>query len=541
MIPQALDSRIRLLASSDFAGTGPLSAAEVGSKAANLRTLAALGLRVPPAFAVTTAACRAYLAAGQRLPDGLREQLRTAADHLEELGGRRFGGPHPLLVSVRSSPPVSMPGMLDTVLNVGLTEASVHGLIRLTGHPWLAWDAYRRFARGYAQTVLGCPADPFERLDEGHRAAAGVATLQDLDPLAMRDLARATVALARGLAGEPIPADPVEQLEAAVAAVFRSWVSPRAREYRRLTGLADDTGTAVVVQAMVFGNGGGLSGAGVGFTRDPSTGADALYVDFLFNAQGEDVVSGRHAVAGLSRLAAALPGVHAELLDARRRLESAFGDMQDFEFTVEDGRLYFLQTRDGKRTPWAALQIAVDLVRDGLATPAEALGRLQSCDLGSLVRVRAIPPADAVRLATGVGAGLGVVSGAAVFDAERALARAAGGPVVLVRPDIVTDDVAGIAAASGVLTAVGGRTSHAAVVARHLGKVCIVGCEGLHVDPGRRRAGIGSHAIAEGDLITLDGETGAVYAGEIPAACERPEAALAQVAEWRLAAASTGD
>ena len=532
MSTPVLDTPIRLIAIGDSGGLAPLTAMDVGSKAANLQRLAALGLRVPPAFVVTTGSCAAYLAAGQCMPAGLPDHVRTAMRHLEQATGRCLGGRHPLLVSVRSSPPVSMPGMLDTVLNVGLTEPAVHGLVRVAGNPWLAWDAYRRFARGYAETVMDCPPTPFDRLVAGHLQSAGVASVQELDPLAMRDLARATVALARALAGEPIPTDPGEQLDAAIAAVFRSWTSPRAREYRRLAGLPDETGTAVVVQAMVFGNGGGMSGSGVGFTRDPSTGADELYVDFLFNAQGEDVVSGRYAVAGVSGLATALPAVYQELLEAKRQLESALGDMQDFEFTVEDGRMYFLQTRAGKRTPWAALQIAVDMVRAGVTRPSEALEQLRPYDLSAIARVRLHAGAEAMRLATAVGAGLGVASGAVVFDADRARARAGGEPVILVRPDIATDDVAGIAAAAGVLTAVGGRTSHAAVVARHLGKVCVVGCRDLRIDPTRRCGTIGAHALGEGDVITLDGESGAVYAGLLAVSRETPDEALAEVARW---------
>jgi len=533
MSTPVLDTTIRLIATDDAGRPAPLSAMDVGSKAANLQRLAALGLRVPPAFVVTAASCAEYLAAGRCVPAGLREHLRTAVRHLEHTTGRHLGGRHPLLVSVRSSPPVSMPGMLDTVLNVGLTEPAVHGLVRVAGNPWLAWDAYRRFARGYAEIVMACPPAPFDRLVDGHLQSAGVTSVQELDPLAMRDLARASVALARALAGAPIPVDPEEQLESAIAAVFRSWTSARAREYRRLTRLDDETGTAVVVQAMVFGNGGGMSGSGVGFTRDPSTGADALYVDFLFNAQGEDVVSGRYPVVGTSDLATALPGVYQELLASKPLLESALGDMQDFEFTVEDGRLYFLQTRAGKRTPWAALRIAVDLVRAGLTSPSAALESLRPYDLSAIDRVRLPADAEANRIARGVGAGLGVASGAVVFDADRACARAGVEPVILVRPDIATDDVAGIAAAAGVLTAVGGRTSHAAVVARHLGKVCVVGCTELHIDLARRRATLGAHGLSEGDPVTLDGETGCVHAGVVPVTRERPEALLAVVEQWR--------
>jgi pyruvate,orthophosphate dikinase len=535
-----VDSSIYLISGPAAPGASALAPDEVGSKAAHLQQLAAMGLRVPPAFVVTTRVCRAFLSAGRGLAVGVSDEIRRATSHLEHAAGRRLGGWHPLLVSVRSSPPVSMPGMLDTVLNVGLTEAGVHGLVRITGNPWLAWDAYRRLARGYAETVLGCPAAPFEHLVASNLAASNAATIQELDPLAMRELARGSAALARALAGEPIPDDPAAQLEAAVAAVFRSWSSPRASEYRRLTGVPDDTGTAVVVQSMVFGNGGGLSGSGVGFTRDPSTGADELYVDFLFNAQGEDVVSGRHAVSGASGLARSLPSVYDELLLAKRQLEVTLRDMQDFEFTVEDGRLFFLQTRSGKRTPWAALQIAVDLVRAGISSPAEALARLQPYDLSSIARDRLDVEVAATHVATGVGAGLGVASGAVVFDSERARARAVLEPVILVRPDIATDDVAGISAASGVLTSAGGRTSHASVVARHLGKVCVVGCRALEVDVVGRRAVIGGRTIHEGDVITLDGEGGGVYAGTVGVTHERPDEALAEVSRWRVGLGSFG-
>jgi len=530
------DSRVLPIGAGALEGGGPLAPDLVGSKAANLQRLAALGLRVPPAFVLSTAACREFLDAGGTLPDTLRPQIRAALAAIERDTGRGFGGRNPLLLSVRSSPPVSMPGMLDTVLNVGLTEQTVRGLVRASGNPWLAWDAYRRFARAFAETVMGCAAAPFDEVERAHLAGAGVSSVRDLDPLSMRDLARATAVSARALAGDAVPADPGVQLDAAIAAVFRSWSSSRAREYRRLTGVPEDSGTAVVVQAMVFGNGGGTSGSGVGFTRDPSTGADTLYVDFLFAAQGEDVVSGRHRVAGVAGLADVLPGVHAELVEVKARLEAGFRDMQDFEFTVQDGRLYFLQTRAGKRTAWAALRMAVDMVAAGLVTPREALEQLRPFDLNSIERVRLDVPDTATPLATAVGAGLGVASGAVVFDVERARARAASEPVILVRPDIATDDVAGIAASAGVLTTAGGRTSHAAVVARHLGRVCLVGCADLRVDAARCRCTIGARALVEGDVITLDGETGKVYAGQLPVTRERPTEALAEVERWRAEA-----
>jgi len=530
--PPVEDVRVIPIGIGTTAASAELTPAVVGSKAANLQRLAAIGLRVPPAFALSTATCRAFLQDG-RMPDAVRQQIRSAVGVLERETGQSFGGRNPLLVSVRSSPPVSMPGMLDTVLNVGLNEVTVHGMLRASGNPWLAWDAYRRFARGFGETVLGCSPASLDHLAASSLDAAGVSSLQDLDPLSLRELARSTAGLVRGLAGAPIPADAEAQLEAAIAAVFRSWSSTRAREYRRLTNVADDTGTAVVIQAMVFGNGGGTSGSGVGFTRDPSTGSDDLYIDFLANAQGEDVVSGRHAVAGVASLAHTLPDVHADLQRAKVRLEAEFHDMQDFEFTVQDGRLHFLQTRSGKRTAWAALRIAVDLVAAGIASPDEALEQLRPYDLDGIVRLRLDAPPGVTPIARAVGAGLGVASGAVVCDVERARSRATAEPVILVRPDIDTDDVVGIAASAGVLTAAGGRTSHGAVVARHLGKVCLVGCADLHVDAARRRCTFGTRTVVEGDIITLDGETGCVYAGPVPATSERPLEALAAVERWR--------
>jgi pyruvate,orthophosphate dikinase len=505
----------------------------VGSKAANLARMARIGLRVPPAFVLGTSVCRQVLDAGGRLPADAKASLRDAVAHLERATRRQFGGRSPLLVSVRSSPPISMPGMLETVLNVGLTETAIRGLLRTTGNPVLVWDTCRRFAQAYAETVRGCPPAPFARTRDQVLAECGAQAVGEMDPLTLRDLARRTGQLAHTLSGTPLPDDPYAQLEAAIEAVFQSWSTPRAAQYRRLSRLDDASGTAVVVQAMVFGNGHAASGSGVGFTRNPATGADELYVDFLFNAQGEDVVSGREAVAETLTLAATLPEVDAELHRAKTALEAEFCDMQDFEFTVQDGRLYFLQCRAGKRTPWAALHIAVDLVRSGVISPAEGLERLQPYDLDSVLRVRLSPGADADVVGSAVPAGMGVAAGAIAFDRERAQALAATQPVILVRPDIATDDVAGLAASAGILTARGGRTSHAAVIARHLGKVCLVGCSSLQVDEARRRCSLGARKFAEGDVMTLDGESGLVYAGAVPAVTERPEAVLAEVGRWR--------
>jgi len=528
-----------LLIGAGDASATDVPAEEAGSKAANLARLARLGLRVPPAFVVGTSVCHETAANGHRLPAAVKAAMRDMMTRLERTTRLRFGGHPPLLVSVRSSPPVSMPGMLDTVLNVGLTDAAVRGLLRSTGNPSFVWDTSRRFAQAFAETVRGCPPEPFVALRKRALASAGAQSADQLDPLTVRDLARDSARLARELSGTSLPSDPYAQLEDAVEAVFRSWSVPRAAAYRRMSHVDDTTGTAVIVQAMVFGNSGAASGSGVGFTRDPSSGADELYLDFAFNAQGEDVVSGRHRVAEAPTLALALPEVDRELRQAKVALEAEFHDMQDFEFTVQDGVLYFLQCRAGKRTPWAALHIAADFVRAGLIDAAEASRRLQAYDLDAIHRVRLAPHGEAA-VAAAVPAAMGVASGAIVFDRDRALAMGSGRPVILVRTDLDTDDVAAFAVAGGIVTAHGGRTSHAAVVARQMGKVCLVGCTALQVDEARHRCLFGGRAFAEGDTITIDGDTGLIYAGAVPTVSERPEAALAQVGGGDRPAPETG-
>lgn len=507
-----------------------LTPALVGGKAANLARLDRLGLRVPPALAIATSVARDYGAHGTLAPE-FRTRLAGCVRQLEAATGQALGGREPLLLSVRSSPPASMPGILETVVNIGLTEPGVHGLIRRTGNPWLAWDAYRRLLRSFAETVFAADTRPLDALERDYCAAHGAASLQDLDPLELRDLTHEAAAWlhARGI---DLPRDPIEQVTAAVEAVLRSWTTPRASTYRRMNGIPDDTGTGALVQAMVFGNAGARSGSGVGFTRSPATGSADLFVDFAFNAQGEDVVSGRVPLVDTSQLSDIMPTVYADLVAARSALEREFLDMQDFEFTVENGDLYFLQSRAGKRTAWAALQIAVDLVREGLISSDTALGRLRPYDLDRVERTTTEHPDESARVAMGVPAGLGVASGGIVFDATRAQRLAEQAPVLLVRPDLVTEDLAGIAAAAGVLTAVGGRTAHAAVVARQLGKPCVVGCPGLVIDESARTCTIGGRRLHEGDVVTIDGETGAVYLGVVGVMRERPIDALAAVSRW---------
>jgi len=504
--------------------------AEVGNKAWNLMRMAAAGLPVPPGFVLPTAWCgtrrpREEMARGDVLGQGIARLERTT--------GLSFGSSRrPLLVSVRSGAAVSMPGMMETVLDVGVNDETVEGLVRLTGNPRLAWDSYRRLIQGFAEVVQGLPTGPFDALIQDALATEGAENERTLDHRALRRLAGAMLARFRELAGLPFPQSPTDQLARATDAVFRSWDAPKAAEYRRLNRIDDAIGTAVTVQTMVFGNAGGMSGAGVGFTRDPATGEDTPYLDFQFNGQGEDVVAGRLAMGDTDRLRLTLPAVWDQLEAIRRQLEAMFGDVQDFEFTVQDGRLFLLQTRRAKRTPWAALKIAIDLVAEGLIQPKEALDRLDGIDLNTVARSHLSLPRTAP-LARATVAGIGVVAGRIALDPDAAKRFADGGdPTILVRRETTTADILGMANAAGILTALGGRTSHAAVVARQLGKVCLVGCAALSIDPSGRTCRIEQHEFAEGDWLTLDGDQGAVYAGRLEVVVERPEAALASVARW---------
>lgn len=437
------------------------SAATMGSKSYGLARLARLGLPVPPAFVLGTALCRDYFAAGRRLPDDARELIAAGLGRLAEASGRQFGAERaPLLVSVRSGAAVSMPGMMETLLNVGLTERNLHGLLRATGNPRQARDCYRRLVRDFSEVVFGASAEPFDALVAQHCVAQGVSSARELDTAALARIDEESLDIAFSETGHAFPQSSLEQLMLAVEAVFRSWASDKAGHYRHINGIDETLGTAVTVQAMVFGNAGATSGAGVGFTRDPATGEDGLYLDFLFNAQGEDVVSGRHSIEDTACLPRRLPQIAAELRRTRDMLEAEFHDMQDFEFTIENGRLYLLQTRAGQRTPWAAVRIAAEMLRDGRITPIEARAQLKDLPIERIERTRLATAAAEPPLATAVSAAIGVAAGEIVFDPKRAAELGgAGRPVILARADIRTADIEGIAAAQGVLTAVGGRTS----------------------------------------------------------------------------------
>jgi pyruvate,orthophosphate dikinase len=529
-MPERKSKTAALLPVYDLNGRDGVPEAElVGFKAHNLMRMAAMGLPVPQGFVLATSWCGAAQK-NARVTTQLRGALQSGIQALERTTGLGFGSARrPLLVSVRSGAPVSMPGMMETVLNVGLNEVSLTGLLRLTGEHRLVWDSYRRLIQAFAEIVAGVPAAPFEAaLDTAlHRAAAD--TARQLDFRALRDLARTYLALYNDYTGHDFPQDPFEQLVAATGAVFASWMSDKAVEYRRLNRLTDELGTAVTVQRMVFGNSGGNSGAGVGFTRDPSSGENRPYLDWLTQAQGEDIVSGRRRVTAEIDVPNWLMQ---KLASVSESLEKSFQDAQEFEFTVENGELFMLQTRTAKRTSLAALRMAVEMADSGLITPEEALGRLSAMDIDSITirRVNATTPP----LGQAIPAGTGVAQGPAAFTVKSAQAFAERAtPAILVRNEVATNDIAGIAVVSGVLTATGGRTSHAAVVARQMGKVCLVGCADLVIDEKARRARLGEAVIREGDPLCLDGDAGTVYADSPTITSERPEALIRRVNELR--------
>ncbi|HKN27264.1 MAG TPA: PEP/pyruvate-binding domain-containing protein [Roseiarcus sp.] len=514
---------------------GPILAEHVGSKAAEIARLNALHLPVPPAFVLPTSLCAGVIAGDDDAMKAMRNGVVAGIGWLEAAMKRRLGDARtPLFVSVRSGAEKSMPGMLDTVLDVGMNGASVHGLIRMTGNPRMAYDSYRRFIQSYAEVVGGVASDSFSGLLAQMIAAEGVANEAELDSEALERLTDEFLARAAHLGHAP--PDPIDQIAEAAQAVYKSWESPQAKEYRRLNSMTGLAGTAVTVEAMAFGNSGGDSGAGVAFSRDPATGAKGLYVDFLADAQGEDVVSGRRSPSDAALLHRRMPEVARQLEEGARALETACREVQDIEFTVELGKLWFLQTRTAKRTPRAALKIAVDLVEEGVISQSEALARVADVDLAAARASRFAEPAEPA--ARAVVASPGVACGHVCFTTERAKETAARGePAILVRRDTSTEDVAGFAVADGILTAVGGRTAHAAVVARQMGKVCLVGCRALVINERQGSAALDGKTIREGDWITLDGASGEISLGRRTIVAEEtPETAI--VRRWKEAAAA---
>ncbi|MFI0960847.1 pyruvate, phosphate dikinase [Streptomyces sp. NPDC021080] len=501
----------------DFAEGGRDLAELLGGKGANLAEMTRLGLPVPPGFTVTTDACRAFLATGAE-PDGL---IREVSDHLtalEEAAGRRLGQPDdPLLLSVRSGARFSMPGMMETILDIGLDDESVLGLAKVSGNERFAWDSYRRLVQMFGSTVMGVAGSLFEGVLDDLKRARGASTDLDLTAADLAGLVESYKNLVRQETGEYFPQSPAEQLRQAVLAVFRSWNGERARIYRRREHIPDDLGTAVNVQTMVFGNLGADSGSGVAFTRDPATGQPGLYGDYLANAQGEDVVAGIRNTVPLTALAELDPVSYDNLRSHMRTLETHYRDLCDIEFTIERGRLWMLQTRVGKRTAAAAFAIAAQLADEGLITPDEGLDRVTGEGLARLMFPRFDTAAVGEALAHGLPASPGAAVGAAVFDSAEAVRRsAAGEKVVLVRQETTPDDLPGMIAAQAVLTSRGGKTSHAAVVARGMGRVCVCGAEEIVVDTGARRFTVGATVVEEGTVVSVDGSEGAVYLGAAP-------------------------
>ena len=491
--------------------------AVLGGKGANLAEMTNLGVPVPPGFTIACAVCIEYLKSGT-VSDALRIEVTEARRRLEQVTERKFGDPKaPLLVSVRSGAPVSMPGMMETILNLGLNDRTVVGLARQSGNARFAYDSYRRFIQMYGDVVLGVPFHSFEQLLAAKRLTTGAQEDSDLSEDTLRNLVEEYKALVRAQTGADFPMDPETQLWGAIEAVWKSWTLKKAVDYRKVNGIADDLGTGVNVVSMVFGNMGEDSGTGVAFTRNPSTGEKAFYGEFLVNAQGEDVVAGIRTPLDIDEMASRLRDAYRDLLDTQSRLEKHFRDMQDIEFTVERGHLYLLQTRTGKRTASAAVRIANDMLEEGLIDQATAVKRVAPEQLDQLLHPVIDSAVRAKPIAVGLPASPGAASGIAVFDPDVAELRAhAGQRVILVRDETTPEDFHGIVAARAVLTARGGMTSHAAVVARGMGKCAVVGCKQLQVDLNHRLFTVGDVTVHEGDWITVDGATGRVYLGDLP-------------------------
>jgi pyruvate,orthophosphate dikinase len=502
----------------------------LGGKGANLAEMAKLGLPVPPGFTITTSACNAYYDGGKQWPGGLNEQVETALAKLEGVTDKRFGDPkNPLLVSVRSGARASMPGMMDTVLNLGLNDETAEGLAELSGDRRFAYDSYRRFIQMYSDVVLGLDHSMFEEILETFKEENDFNLDTELSAEDWEEIVRDYKAAAAKALGRDFPSDPREQLWGAIGAVFASWMNDRAKTYRRLHDIPASWGTAVNVQAMVFGNMGETSATGVAFTRDPSTGENAFYGEFLVNAQGEDVVAGIRTPQCLTKdmrekmgdkapsMQEAMPDSYNELAEVFSKLERHYRDMQDIEFTVERGRLWMLQTRNGKRTAKAALKIAVDMAKEGLISEDEAILRVDPAQLDQLLHPMIDESAQRDVLATGLPASPGAAAGVVVFDSDEAEAMAAHGEkVILVRIETSPEDIHGMHAAQGIVTARGGMTSHAAVVARGMGRPCVSGAGSIKIDYAGKSFTVGGRTVKQGDFITIDGATGEVLSGAVP-------------------------
>ncbi|HHV62022.1 MAG TPA: pyruvate, phosphate dikinase [Firmicutes bacterium] len=490
----------------------------LGGKGANLAEMTNLGVPVPPGYTITTEVCTIFYENNGQYPPELAEQVEENLKKLEEAMGAKFGDPeNPLLVSVRSGARVSMPGMMDTILNLGLNDDTVKGLIKRTGNERFAYDAYRRFVQMFGNVVLGVPHDDFEEILDAKKKELGVKLDTELDAAALKDIVVKFKAMIKEKKGVDFPEDPRKQLDMARDAVFGSWNNPRAITYRKIHNIPGNWGTAVNVQAMVFGNMGDDSGTGVAFTRDPATGERKYYGEYLKNAQGEDVVAGIRTPKPIAELEREMPEVYKQLTGIFEKLEKHYRDMQDVEFTIQQGRLFILQTRNGKRTAPAAVKIAVDMVKEGLITKEEALLRVEPAQLDQLLHKRIDPSAKVQVIASGVAASPGAAVGSVVFTADEAAKLGSEGKkIILVRKETSPDDIHGMAVSQGILTTRGGKTSHAAVVARGMGIPCVSGCEAITVIEAEKKFIVGDVTVKEGDVITLDGSQGKVILGAAP-------------------------
>ena len=508
----------------------------LGGKGANLAEMTSLGLPVPQGFTVTTEACTRYYDDGETIAQEIVEQIHDAMAKLEEIVGKKFGDVNnPFLVSVRSGARVSMPGMMDTVLNLGLNDETVEGLAKLTNNERFAYDSYRRFIQMFSDVVMGIEKSHFDEIMDDIKAKNGVTLDSELTADNLKEMVMRFKDLYKSIQGEDFPQDPKVQLLAAVEAVFSSWNNPRAIVYRRMNDIPGDWGTAVNVQAMVFGNMGEDSGTGVAFTRNPSTGENKLYGEYLINAQGEDVVAGIRTPEPIEKLREVMPEIYEQFVEIAEKLEKHYKDMQDMEFTIEKGKLYMLQTRSGKRTAAAALKIAVDLVNEGLITKEQALLQIDPKQLDTLLHPTF--ESSALKAATPIAKGLpaspGAATGRVYFTAESAAEAANNGEkVILVRQETSPEDIEGMYAAEGILTSRGGMTSHAAVVARGIGTCCVAGCGEAQINEATRTMTIGGKTFKEGDYISLDGSTGYVYEGELPTQAPEVSGNFATLMEW---------
>ncbi len=507
----------------------------LGGKGANLAEMTVLGMPVPRGFTISTEACTRYYEDGQTLASDIQNEILEYVKSLEKITGKKFGSAeNPLLVSVRSGARASMPGMMDTILNLGLNDEVAEGMIKLTSNPRFVYDAYRRFVQMFSDVVMELPKEKFEEYLTVMKADRGVKLDSELSADDLKELVATFKSYYKSRMNADFPSDPIEQMLLSVKAVFRSWDNPRANIYRRMNDIPSSWGTAVNVQEMVFGNMGDDSGTGVAFTRDPANGEKRLYGEFLMNAQGEDVVAGIRTPQTIDQLAEVMPDVYKEFADIADKLENHYRDMQDMEFTIERGKLYMLQTRNGKRTAQAAMKIAIALVNEGMCSKEEALLKIDPKQLDALLHPRFDEKAlkDAKAVAVGLPASPGAACGAIYFTAEKAKEHGKDGPVLLVRAETSPEDIEGMAASQGILTARGGRTSHAAVVARGMGTCCVAGCGALRINEKEGTLSIEGNVVREGDFMSIDGVTGKVYLGVIKTVEAEVAGEFATIMSW---------